>query len=168
MLAAGKRKTAAIAVDSLTGTTGSTTVTVDPAARGLADSSGDFVGLGIMPQRARLAWAVGLSGPQAVTLRYHPPHPPSESCYFGLDFSAIIPFGGGIKSGTLAIQTNTAVPADASSSWTIGPVSVFGRTLLALLSGGVPGVDYRLTWTAFDAAGAIWPRTVLCLCGATS
>ncbi|HEY4808583.1 MAG TPA: hypothetical protein VIH81_12690 [Roseiarcus sp.] len=100
--------------------------------------------------------------------RYNPEHPPGESCSFGLDLSFIIPNGVSIESGTLAILTNTATPTDASSDWTIGPVSVRGRAIYANLSGGVAGTDYQLKWTALDTAGNTWPRTTLVLCADTS
>jgi hypothetical protein len=100
--------------------------------------------------------------------RYTPEHPPGEDCSFGLDFSFILPVGVGIASGSLAILTNTATPADASADWTIGPVTVRGRALYAMLSGGVAGTDYQLKWTAVDTAGNTWPRTTLVLCADTS
>jgi hypothetical protein len=100
--------------------------------------------------------------------RYTPEHPPGESCNFGLDFSFILPVGVGVKSGTLAIQTNTANPVDASADWTMGPVTIRGRAIYAMLSGGVSGTDYQLKWTATDSAGNVWPRTALVLCGDTS
>ena len=100
--------------------------------------------------------------------RFSPEHPPGEDCAFGLDFSFVIPPGVGIQSGTLAILTNTAAPADASADWTIGPVLVRGRALYAMLSGGVAGTDYQLKFTAFDMAGNKWPRVALVLCADTS
>lgn len=100
--------------------------------------------------------------------RYSPEHPPGESCSFGLDYSAIVPVGVGLSSGTLNILTNTATPADASGDWTIGAVKVQGRALYANLSGGVAGTDYQLKWTALDTAGNTWPRTTLVLCADTS
>jgi hypothetical protein len=103
-----------------------------------------------------------------VTRRYSPEHPPGESCSFGLDFSFVVPVGVGIESGTLAIQTNTAAPVDASADWTIGPVTVRGRALYAMLTGGVAGTDYQLKFTAVDTAGNTWPRTALILCADTS
>ena len=100
--------------------------------------------------------------------RYSPEHPPGESCKFGVDFSFVIPPGVGLESGTLAILTNTAAPIDASADWTIGAVSVRGRALYAMLSGGVAGKDYQLKFTAVDTAGNTWPRTALVLCADTS
>ena len=104
----------------------------------------------------------------AITRRYRPEHPPTETCSFGLDYSFIIPVGVGIEQGTLSIFTNTATPEPADSDWTKGAVSVRGRAIYAILSGGVPGTDYQLIWTAIDTAGNTWPRTTLCLCANTS
>lgn len=102
-----------------------------------------------------------------VSRRYTPEHPPGESCLFGLDFSPLIPPGIGIASGVLKVETNVVPPAP-SSDFTVGPVQVRDRTLYATLTGGTSGVDYRLTWTATDTAGNIWPRTALLLCAPTS
>jgi hypothetical protein len=100
--------------------------------------------------------------------RYTPEHPPGESCNFGLDLSYILPPGVAVASGSLAIQTNTAAPVDATADWTIGAVTVRGRAIYAMLSGGVAGTDYQLKWTALDTAGNTWPRTTLVLCADTS
>lgn len=100
--------------------------------------------------------------------RYTPEHPPGETCAFGLDYSFVIPVGVGLASGTLTIFTNNAVPADASADWTIGTVSVQGRAVYAMLTGGVAGTDYQLRFVATDTQGNVWPRTVLVLCGLTS
>ena len=100
--------------------------------------------------------------------RYSPEHPPGESCSFGLDFSSILPVGVGLESGALAILTNTAAPADASDDWQIGAVTVRGRAVYAMLSGGVSGKDYQFRWTANDTAGNVWARTALVLCAETS
>ena len=103
-----------------------------------------------------------------ISRRYTPEHPPGETCTFGLDYSPIVPVGVGIESGTLAILTNTAAPADASADWTIGAVTVRGRALYAMLTGGVAGTDYQLKWTAIDTAGNTLPRTTLVLFADTS
>jgi hypothetical protein len=102
-----------------------------------------------------------------LSVRYRPEHPPDEECSFGLDYSFIIPPGVGITSGALVILTNTADPTN-DESWVIGPVEVRGRAVYAMLSGGVPGVDYQLRWTAYDTQGNAWPRTTLVLCAETS
>lgn len=143
----------------------SPTVVVDPAGRGVADPSGFLLdGLHLL-RSDRLLWALpmGQSGLQ----RYLPNHPPAENCNFGMDFSFIVPFGVGLKSGTLAIFTNTAVPSP-SADWTIGPVEVRGRSVYAPLTGGVVGTDYQLQWTVTDSQGYVWPRTALVLCAQTS
>lgn len=103
----------------------------------------------------------------AISRRYTPEHPSGEQCNFGLDYSAVIPPGVGIASGTLSIWTNTVAPVP-SSDWTIGAVAVRGRCLYAPLAGGVAGTDYQLRWVATDTDGNVWPRTVLVLCTDTS
>jgi hypothetical protein len=100
--------------------------------------------------------------------RYEPEHPAGESCAFGMDFSPLLAPGSGIVSGSLKIFTNTAVPADASFDWRVGPVEVLGRSVYAVLAGGVQGQDYQLVWTATDSDGNVWPRTTLVLCAPTS
>jgi hypothetical protein len=100
--------------------------------------------------------------------RYRPEHPPGESCSFGLDYSFVIPVGVGVEQGTLAIFTNAATPVPADADWQKGPVMVRGRAIYAMLSGGVPGRDYQLKWTAVDSQGNVWPRTCLVLCADTS
>lgn len=100
--------------------------------------------------------------------RYSPEHPPGESCPFGMDYSFILPPGVGITGGSVSIWTNTAIPADASADWVIGPVQVRARAIYANLSGGVDGRDYQVRWVATDTAGNTWPRTALVLCALTS
>lgn len=104
----------------------------------------------------------------ALSRRYTPEHPPGETCMFGLDYSFVIPPGVGIALGTLSIYTNTATPVAADGDWTKGPVTVRGRAVYALLSGGIEGKDYQLRWSATDTAGNTFPRTTLCLCAQTS
>jgi hypothetical protein len=103
-----------------------------------------------------------------ISRRYSPEHPPAEQCNFGLDFSFIIPPGIGIVGGSLAIFTNTATPVAADADWTKGPVTVRGRAVYAMLSGGIEGKDYQLRWTAIDTDGNTWPRTTLVLVAQTS
>lgn len=103
-----------------------------------------------------------------ISRRYRPEHPPEESCNFGMDFSFVLPPGIGISSGGLTIWTNTATPAPADADFTAGPVTVRGRSIYAMLSGGVSGRDYQLRWTANDTAGNVWARTALVLCAETS
>jgi hypothetical protein len=100
--------------------------------------------------------------------RYEPEHPAGEWCAFGMDFSPLLAPDAGIVSGGLNIFTNTAVPADASHDWTVGPIQVLGRVVYAFLEGGVQGQDYQLQWVAIDSDGNVWPRTALVLCAPTS
>lgn len=103
-----------------------------------------------------------------ITRRYQPPHPPGESCSFGMDFSFIVPVGVGLTTGSLSIFKNSpGIPA-ADSDWIKGPVTVRGRAIYANLSGGVDGSDYQLRWSATDTQGNVWPRTALVLCTQTS
>ena len=99
--------------------------------------------------------------------RYTPEFAPGEASTIGLDFSYVIPPGVGITSGTLAIYTNAATPV-LSADFTVGQVTVLGRSLYAALSGGKAGQDYQLRWSATDTAGNIWPRVALLLCALTS
>jgi hypothetical protein len=103
-----------------------------------------------------------------ISRRYTPEHPPGESCKFGLDYSFLIPPGVGLTGGSVSLWTNLVTPTDASSDWSIGPVTVQGRTLYAQLSGGVEGKDYQVRWVATDTQGNSWPRTCLILCAQTS
>ena len=100
--------------------------------------------------------------------RYTPEKPPEEDCYFGMDYSAMIPVGIGIASGSLTISTNTVPPVAADADWIKGPVQVRDRAIYCRLSGGKNGVDYLLQWIATDTDGNIWPRTAMCLCSQTS
>jgi hypothetical protein len=100
--------------------------------------------------------------------RYTPEKDPGESSTFGMDFSTLIPPGVGISGGTLAIFTNTKPPIAADADWSKGTVTVYDRTLYAMLGGGKVGIDYLLTWTATDTNGNVWPRSALCLCAPTS
>jgi len=99
--------------------------------------------------------------------RYSPEHPPGEVSVIGLDYSFLIPVGVGIAGGSLAVYTNVAMPLP-SSDFSIGPVTVRGRTIYATVSGGVEGTDYQFRWSATDTRGNVWPRTALLLCAHTS
>lgn len=145
-----------------------TTLLVDPANQAVADPSNVVVGQPQPLSRDRIVWALPLNASGGATKRYLPDHPSTETCYFGLDLSFVIPYGVGVASASLAIFTNSATPVPADADWTAGPVVVRGRSIYALLSGGVIGTDYRLSWTAVDTMGSVWPRTALILCAETS
>jgi hypothetical protein len=104
----------------------------------------------------------------ALTARYRPEHPPSETASFGMDFSEILPPGMILVSATLAIFTNTVAPLPADADWSKQPVYIRGRAVYAILAGGLAGSDYQLVWTATDNRGGIWNRTALVLCAPTS
>lgn len=154
----------------MTGPTNSPLIIVDDRGRRVADPSRVSVGSDDpLGRGARLVWALPLNGSQGgLSLRYHPDHPPTERCNFGMDFSFAVPFGVGIASGSLSIFTNLANPVAADADWQKGPVVVRGRQIYAMLSGGVPGTDYQLRWTALDDDGNTWPRTAMALCAQTS
>ena len=142
---------------------------VDQNGLMLADPT-DMSVLGLNPPLpgTRLVYALQTNTQSGLTRRYLPAHPAAESAVFGMDFSAIIPLGIGIASGTLQIFTNTVPPALDTTAWTIGAVSWRDRALYATLSGGVGGTDYILRWVATDTNGNIWPRSALVLCSLTS
>lgn len=117
---------------------------------------------------AKLVYALTTNSQSGLSRRYLPSHPPGESCLFGLDFSNVISPGVGIVAGTLDIFQNVVPPREATTDWTVGPLSVRDRALYATLAGGVDGTDYKLLWTAIDTVGNIWPRTGLVLVAATS
>jgi len=145
-----------------------TTVLVDPANSAVADPAKVIVGQPRPLSRDRVVWASPLNGVGSPLKRYYPDHPSTELCYFGLDFSCVIPYGVGIVSGTLEIFTNASPPVAADGDWTAQPVEVRGRAIYALLTGGVTGTDYQLRFTATDSMGSVWPRTALILCAETS
>ena len=99
--------------------------------------------------------------------RYSPEWAPGEASSIGMDMSAIIPPGTGITSVSLAVATN-AFPPVASTDFTVTAPSSIGRAAYAMMSGGVSGRDYQLTWTVNDTDGSTWGRTALLLCAPTS
>lgn len=144
----------------------SSNAVLDPAGRAVADVSSNVIGKQRQPMRGqRLLWAVPLT--QSGVQRYLPNHPPGESCDFGYDFSALVPPGFGLVSGSLNIVTNVANPV-TSTDWTIGPVTFARRQAYCLLTGGVLGTDYQLRWNVVDTLGNAWNRTGLILCAITS
>jgi hypothetical protein len=102
----------------------------------------------------------------ALTRRYQPPHGTGPVAY-GMDFSAVIPWGMVIASGNLTIEVNTQPPT-AQTSLTASPVYIRGRAIFALLTGGVIGADYLLAWSVTDNRGNVWNRAALLLCSYTS
>ena len=101
--------------------------------------------------------------------RYSPELAPNEGSLFGMDFSAILPPGVGIALGQCAAFTNT-VPPQATTLLTVGDVSIVGRTLVAFIEASpqASGVDFQISWIAFDTQDNVWPRVGLVLCAPTS
>lgn len=142
-------------------------VLVDQNARGLFDpSTQTIVGRPKPNWGERLLWCLPMD--QSGMQRYLPNHPTGETCYFGMDFSMVVPPGVGLTSGALSIFRNIALAPPGDSDFIVGPVEVRGRALYAQLSAGIAGYDYQLRWTANDTAGNVWPRTGLILVGQTS
>lgn len=144
-------------------------VLVDHRGVMLADPDNNVIGVNGPMSEPRVVYALALNADGGhLTQRYRPPHPPGETCEFGMDFSAIIPVGIGIASGTLEIFLNVVPPTAADSDWTAGPTQVRSRALYATLSGGVTGTDYMLRWAATDTEGNIWVRFALVLVTTTA
>ena len=139
---------------------------VDQFGRAIFDpSTEDVAGRGLRTPIGRLVWALPLTVGTSALRRYQPSHPPGETCVFGMDFSALTPRWSILTMATLAIFTNTAVPASADSDWTVALApAIWSRQVFVTLSGGVAGKDYRLIFTATDSDLNVWPRTGLILC----
>jgi len=106
-----------------------------------------------------------------LTRRYHPEHPAGESAAFCMNFEFAIPAGMALVTNpppSLHIFTNTVPPNPADGDFTVGTVSVSGRLLWSVLTGGKVGTDYILTWTGTDTRGNIWEKSGLLLCAPTS
>lgn len=103
----------------------------------------------------------------ALSQRYQPSHPPGEVCAYAMDFSAIIPPGLGLTSGSLTILRNTN-PTTAAPEFTVGTVGGQQRIMYAAAQGGTAGTDYQFQWTAVDTMNNTWVRTALVLCAQTS
>ena len=103
--------------------------------------------------------------------RYTPDFTPGDSNSIGYDFSPLIPLGVGLKddgSAALNIYYNTATADGADADFTISPLTIVGRAIYAVLTGGTLGKDYQLWWTVTDTQGNIWTRVGLMLCAPTS
>jgi hypothetical protein len=141
----------------------------DNAGYRLGDSAGNLLGTEQAAFVHRLLFA-RRTNRMPISRRYSPELAPGETAVFGMSFEYVIPRGVGIASGTLLLQSNT-VPPGGVTEITAGPVSVQGRVLYATVT-ALPaaqlGADTRLTWTATDSDGNVWPRTALVLCAATS
>lgn len=131
-------------------------------------TDGSVVGRQPIPALAKLVYALATNTQSGISRRYLPSHPQGETFTFGMDFSACVPLGVGISSGTLNILTNVVPPVDVTDQWTVSAVRILDRALYATVSGGTDGTDYRFVWTATDNNGEIYPRTALCLCSTTS
>lgn len=72
-------------------------------------------------------------------------------------------------------------PDGFTASWVLQPAgtprpqgalalgtAVRGRQVYSLIQGGVPGLDYLLSFSVNDSLGNVWTRTVSMLVGATS
>jgi hypothetical protein len=103
----------------------------------------------------------------AITRRYQPPLAQGEASTIGLDYSHILPPGIGLASATIAQFINTNPPT-ATTDFTLGTPTTRGRNVWATISGGTPGTDYQIRWTAIDSVGNTWPRTTLILVADTS
>lgn len=141
---------------------------VDPAGAALRDPAGSFTGQPGDPLVPRWVWALpeGISG----LSRRYAAHPPGETCYFGMDFSTVLPRTSAISAASVLVFTNTFVTAPVESpAWTVGPVKVAGgRRVFALFSGGVEGTDYQVRWTIADQVGNVFIRTAMVLVAQTS
>jgi hypothetical protein len=149
--------------------------TLSPRAETLVDQHGFMLAnptdgsvVGIRPPLPgiRLVYALQTNTQSGLTRRYVPSIAPGETAVFGIDYSAVIPLGIDIASGTLEILRLGGIADDV----TAGPVSWRDRALYATVSAvaGADGFDYQLLWTAIDTDGNIWPRTALLLCSRTA
>lgn len=103
----------------------------------------------------------------ALSQRYKPSHPAGSSVTYGVDFSFILPPGVGVTMPAVQIQTNTVPPGLASGISTSGG-GYAGRRLWIVITGGVSGTDYIVTWSFSDTQGNAWVRSFLLLCAPTS
>lgn len=141
---------------------------VDERGRRVGAPDGSTIGIpGPLPGR-RVIWAFPTNAPGGgPSRRYSPPFPPNDFVTIGIDMSFVIPLGADVASATLSIFTNTASPAP-STDFTLGLITIEGRSVYATLTGGVSGQDYQLRWNVNDSLGNQWQRTGLLLCALTS
>jgi hypothetical protein len=99
--------------------------------------------------------------------RYTPAHPAGDAVTYGLDLSALLPWGVAPASCSLTIVTNQN-PVQSQSDFAPPTCEIRGRRVYARLSGGQAGVDYQLRWLTVDTMGNTWQRTMLLLCATTS
>jgi hypothetical protein len=106
----------------------------------------------------------------ALNNRYLPSHPAGSNALYGLDLSAILPFGVGLaQPARLDILYNTVPPTAAPpTDFNQGALTLDGRRVYCQLQGGVAAKDYRLSWVVQDTLGNTWIRDCLLLCAATS
>ena len=103
----------------------------------------------------------------ALSHRYHPSKAPNEACTIGIDLSHMLPPGIGLSTVTISAFTTTA-PANPTSDFTFGTISLRGRLAWCTISGGTEGSDYQIRWLLTDTVGNTWGRTGLMLCAQTS
>src|SRR5215469_1708391 len=103
----------------------------------------------------------------ALTRRYRPEFPPSESASIGIDLSPILPPGVTITQATLTILRNTD-PTQSQTDFTQATPTITGRQAWCLITGGVSGTDYQCRWSLTDSQSNVWNRTALLLCAPSS
>lgn len=95
---------------------------------------------------------------------------PSEVRDVSYDFAAELASGETIVGQTVAVfyNQNPPAPANAGGDLAAGSVALFQNTLVAcVLTGGVFGTDYLVTFTATTSIGQIIPRSVYQMVGQT-
>lgn len=103
----------------------------------------------------------------AVSQRYQPSHPASQTAVYALDCSSILPPGVGILVATLNVFINTTPPL-INDDFVQTDRAFQGRRTWVTLAGGQPGTDYQLSWTVTDSQASTWIVTATLLCAATS
>ena len=95
---------------------------------------------------------------------------PGEVRDVSFDFSAELASGETITGQSVGVYYNTTPPvvASANGDLTASGVTLFQNTLVTcVLSQGVFGTDYLVTFTAITSAGQIIPRSIYQLVGQT-